>query len=39
VLLVDTSVWIDFLGPRPTRAVNYFRVQLDAQRSFALIRD
>lgn len=36
MLLVDTSVWIDFLGPRPTRAVNYFRAQLDARQPFAL---
>jgi hypothetical protein len=36
VLLVDTSVWIDFLVPRPTRAVDYFCSQLDARQSFAL---
>ena len=36
MLLVDTSVWIDFLTARPTRAVNYFRAQLDARQSFAL---
>ena len=36
MLLVDTSVWIDFLVPRPTRAVDYFRAQLDARQSFAL---
>jgi hypothetical protein len=36
LLLVDTSVWIDFLAARPTRAVNYFREQLDARQSFAL---
>ena len=36
MLLVDTSVWIDFLAPRATRAVAYFRAQLDARQSFAL---
>ena len=36
MLLVDTSVWIDFLAPRPTRAADYFRVQLDARQAFAL---
>lgn len=36
MLLVDTSVWIDFLVPQPTRAVDYFRAQLDARQSFAL---
>lgn len=36
LLLVDTSVWIDFLAARPTRAVDYFREQLDARQSFAL---
>ena len=36
MLLVDTSVWIDFLAPRSTRAVDYFRAQLDARESFAL---
>jgi predicted nucleic acid-binding protein len=36
VLLVDTSVWIDFLSPRSTRAVIYFRAQLDALQPFAL---
>ena len=36
MLLVDTSVWIDFLAPRSTRAADYFRAQLDARQSFAL---
>ena len=36
LLLVDTSVWIDFLAARPTRAVNDFRARLDARQSFAL---
>lgn len=36
MLLVDTSVWIDFLAPRSTRAVTYFRAQLDARQPFAL---
>ena len=36
MLLVDTSVWIDFLAPRSTRAADYFRTQLDAQEPFAL---
>ena len=36
MLLVDTSVWIDFLAPRSTRAVGYFRAQLDARQPFAL---
>ncbi|MEO7726089.1 MAG: PIN domain-containing protein [Burkholderiales bacterium] len=36
MLLVDTSVWIDFLAPRSTRAADYFREQLDTRQSFAL---
>lgn len=36
MLLVDTSVWIDFLAPRSTRAVAYLRAQLDARQPFAL---
>jgi predicted nucleic acid-binding protein len=36
VLLVDTSVWIDFLAPRATRAVTYFREQLDKRQPCAL---
>ena len=36
MLLVDTSVWIDFLAPRSTRAVGHFRAQLDARQPFAL---
>jgi predicted nucleic acid-binding protein len=36
VLLVDTSVWIDFLAPRTTRAVTYFREQLDKRQPCAL---
>jgi predicted nucleic acid-binding protein len=36
VLLVDTSVWIDFLNGRSTPAVAYFRERLDAAEPFAL---
>ena len=36
MLLVDTSVWIDFLAPRATRAVAYFREQLDKRQPCAL---
>jgi len=36
VLLIDTSVWIDFLAPRATRAVVYFREQLDKRQPCAL---
>ena len=36
MLLVDTSVWIDYLAPRATRAVTYFREQLDKRQPFAL---
>ena len=36
MLLVDTSVWIDFLAPRSTRAVGYFRAQLDSRQPFTL---
>lgn len=36
MLLVDTSVWIDFLAARDTQAVAYFREQLDQRRPFAL---
>ena len=36
MLLVDTSVWIDFLAARATRAVEYFREQLEARQPFAL---
>ena len=36
MLLVDTSVWIDFLAPRSTRAVAYFRAQIEARQAFAL---
>ncbi|MGH8634170.1 MAG: type II toxin-antitoxin system VapC family toxin [Burkholderiales bacterium] len=36
MLLVDTSVWIDFLAGRATRAVEYFRERLEARETFAL---
>lgn len=36
MLLVDTSVWIDFLAPRATRAVTFFREQLDKKQPCAL---
>jgi predicted nucleic acid-binding protein len=36
VLLVDTSVWIDFLTGRATRAVDHFRERLEARETFAL---
>ncbi|MBI1965216.1 MAG: PIN domain-containing protein [Betaproteobacteria bacterium] len=36
MLLVDTSVWIDFLAGRTTRAVEYFRGRLEAREAFAL---
>lgn len=36
MLLVDSSVWIDFLAGRTTRAARYFREQLEARESFAL---
>jgi predicted nucleic acid-binding protein len=36
VLLVDTSVWIDFLGGRDTGAVRHFRERLEGREPFAL---
>ncbi len=36
MLLVDTSVWMDFLAARETRAVTYFRKQLDERQACAL---
>lgn len=36
MLLVDSSVWIDFLVGRRTKAVEYFHERLDAQEMFAL---
>ena len=36
MLLVDTSVWIDFLAGRTTRAVEHFRGRLEAREAFAL---
>lgn len=36
MLLVDTSVWIDFLGGHSTRAVHHFRERLDTGEAFAL---
>jgi len=36
VLLVDTSVWIDFLAGRLSPAVGHFRERLDAREPFAL---
>ena len=36
MLLVDASVWIDFLAAHTTRAVEYFREQLEARQPFAL---
>ncbi len=36
MLLVDTSVWIDFLAGRKTKAVEYFRDRLDVGEAFAL---
>ena len=36
MLLVDTSVWIDFLAGRTTRAVEHFRERLEAREAFAL---
>lgn len=36
MLLVDTSVWIDFLAPRAARAVTCFREQLDKRQPCAL---
>lgn len=36
MLLVDTSVWIDFLAPRATRGATYFREQLDKRQACAL---
>jgi len=36
VLLVDSSVWIDFLAGRTSKAVKYFREQLEARETFAL---
>jgi len=36
VLLVDSSVWIDFLAGRTTRAVEYFQEKLEARETFAL---
>ena len=38
MLLVDTSVWIDFLAPRSTPAADYFRLRLDARQPFALTK-
>lgn len=36
MLLVDTSVWIDFLAARETRAVSHFQEQLGRRQPFAL---
>ncbi|HET7157642.1 MAG TPA: PIN domain-containing protein [Burkholderiales bacterium] len=36
MLLVDSSVWIDFLAGRKTKAVEYFRERLEARETFAL---
>jgi len=36
VLLVDSSVWINFLAGRTSKAVKYFREQLEARETFAL---
>ena len=36
MLLVDTSVWIDFLAGRTTPAVDHFRERLEAREPFAL---
>ena len=36
MLLVDTSVWIDFLAGRTTRAVEHFQERLDGRETFAL---
>ena len=36
MLLVDTSVWIDFLTGRATGAVSHFRKRLEARETFAL---
>jgi len=36
LLVVDTSVWIDFLAPRATRAVTYLRKLLDQRQPCAL---
>lgn len=36
MLLVDSSVWIDFLAGRTSKAVKYFREQLEARETFAL---
>lgn len=36
MLLVDSSVWIDYLAGRTTRAVKYFRERLEARETFAL---
>lgn len=36
MLLVDTSVWIDFLASRSTRAADDFRARLAAREPFAL---
>ena len=36
MLLVDSSVWIDFLAGRRTKAVDYFRERLEAREMFAL---
>lgn len=36
MLLVDTSVWIDFLAGRLSPAVRYFRERLDARDTVAL---
>lgn len=36
MLLVDTSVWIDFIAGRRTQAVDYLREQLDARTAVAL---
>lgn len=36
MLLVDSSVWINFLAGRTSKAVKYFREQLEARETFAL---
>ena len=36
MLLVDSSVWIDFLAGRTSKAVKYFREQLEVRETFAL---
>ena len=36
MLLVDTSVWIDFLAGRGTKAVEYLHERLEGRETFAL---